>query len=136
MNSDLPTASLDTDPYAIAYPELREFWEAATRSRLLLRSCRSCDRVHWYPRMLCPLCGSDATEWRDASGRGELYAFSEVVRTETPYVLAYVRLAEGPVILTNMVDCDAANLRIGQSVVALFRQAPEGRYVPYFTRAD
>ena len=128
--------SLDDDAYALAYPELRAFWEAARDARLLLRHCRGCDRSHWYPRLLCPLCGSDATDWRDASGQGALYAFSEVLRTDVPYVLAYVRLDEGPVLMTNLVDCDAAALRIGQRVRALWRQLPSGRHAPFFTPAD
>lgn len=128
--------SFEDDAYATAYPELRVFWEAAAQGQLLVRTCKECERAHWYPRMLCPFCGSGATEWRAASGRGRLYAFSEVLRTEVPYVLAYVRLAEGPVMMTNIVHCDPGQLRIDQPVRVLFQPAPEGRSVPMFTPGD
>lgn len=128
--------SFENDSYAAAYPELRAFWEAAAQEQLLVRVCDECERAHWYPRMLCPFCGSGATVWHAASGRGRLYAFSEVLRTEVPYVLAYVRLAEGPVMMTNIVHCDPGELRIDQPVRVVFQPAPEGRNVPMFTPDD
>jgi uncharacterized OB-fold protein len=136
MNPSIdPAAGFETDPYAAAYPETRPFWAAAAEGRLLLKGCRDCGRAHWYPRVVCPLCGSLNTEWRDASGEGTLYAFSEIQRAEPPCVLAYVRLAEGPTLLTHVVDADAASLRIGQPVRMRMQAAPEGRYVPVFAPA-
>ena len=126
-------AALANDPYVSANPELLVFWEAAARHELLVKTCKQCARVHWYPRMFCPFCSSEDTEWRAASGRGKIYAFSEVVRAEPPYVLAYVRLDEGPVLLTNLVDCDPESLKIDQAVKVLFRPAQEGRSFPVFT---
>ena len=35
-------------------------------------------------------------------------------RDHLPYVLAYVELDEGPRVLTNIVGCDPADVRIGQ----------------------
>lgn len=121
------------DEYAAAYPETRPFWEAAAQSRLLVKSCQHCQRAHWYPRVICPLCGSDETEWKEASGQGTLYAFSIVERTETPYVLAWVTLAEGPVMMTNIVDCDFKDLKIGQPVAVHFTQVKQGRFMPVFS---
>jgi len=126
-------AALANDPYVSANPELLVFWEAAARHELLVKTCKQCARAHWYPRMFCPFCSSEDTEWRAASGRGKIYAFSEVVRAEPPYVLAYVRLDEGPVLLTNLVDCDPESLKIDQEVKVLFRPAQEGRSFPVFT---
>ena len=129
-------AALAQDPYVGANPELHEFWQAAARNELLVKTCTQCSRAHWYPRMFCPFCASEDTEWRKASGQGKIYAFSEVVRAEPPYILAYVRLDEGPVLLTNMVDCDPAALHIDQDVKVLFRPAQEGRSFPVFTPCE
>ncbi len=127
------SSGFDHDPYTAAFPELREFWQATERHQLLVKTCKQCERAHWYPRMFCPFCSSPDTEWREASGEGRIYAFSEVLRTEVPYVLAYVRLAEGPVVMTNIVDCDPDQLKIDQPVRVLFRPAQEGRSFPVFT---
>jgi uncharacterized OB-fold protein len=125
----------ESDPYCEAFPELRAFWEATAREKLLVKTCKACERAHWYPRMFCPFCSSQDTEWREASGTGKIYAFSEVLRTEVPYVLAYVRLEEGPILMTNIVDADPAQLQIDQPVRVLFRPTQEGREFPVFTPA-
>ena len=123
------------DPYAAAYPESLPFWQAAAHGRLLLKTCKSCERPHWYPRVVCPFCRSTELEWREASGRGTIYTCSVMRRVEQPYVLAYVRLAEGTTLLTNIVDCDPDSVRIGQEVQVRFRPAPEGRSMPVFAPA-
>ena len=79
-----------------AAPEIRPFWEAARRGKLLLAHCTACDRPHWFPRVVCPLCSSCDIEWREASGRGTVYSVSVARRATPPYALAYVTLDEGP----------------------------------------
>lgn len=135
-DADRDTAlPFDRDPFAAAYPETREFWAAAAEGRLLLKTCEDCGRAHWYPRIVCPLCGSGRVGWRPASGRGTLHAFSAPARAEPPYVLAYVTLEEGPMLMTNVVDARPEDLRIGQAVSVRFRAAPEGRMLPFFAPA-
>ncbi|HEY0301972.1 MAG TPA: zinc ribbon domain-containing protein, partial [Rhizomicrobium sp.] len=43
-----------------------------------LHCCTACDRQIYYPRTLCPHCGSLALEWRAASGRGVVYSTTVV----------------------------------------------------------
>ncbi|MFT4100903.1 MAG: OB-fold domain-containing protein [Burkholderiaceae bacterium] len=130
--SSQPKAPFESDPFAAAYPETREFWQAGAEGRFLLKICDDCRRAHWYPRSLCPLCGSDRTSWIEASGRGKLYAFSAPAKAQPPYILAYVTLDEGPTIMTNIVDADAGSLRIGQPLTVRMRAAAEGRMLPFF----
>ncbi|CAN5223762.1 Zn-ribbon domain-containing OB-fold protein [soil metagenome] len=113
-------------------PETQPFWDAARSGRLALRYCRDCKRYHHYPRALCPFCISDAVEWRDASGRGEIHAFTIMRRASVPYAVAYVELAEGPLMLTNLVRCDFDALEIGAAVTAVF-DTFEGGALPVFT---
>jgi uncharacterized OB-fold protein len=42
------------------------------------------------------------------------------------YVLAFVELAEGPKMLTNLVDCDPAGIEIGQEVEAVYCATGQG----------
>ena len=128
-------APFDQDPFATAYPETREFWATAADGRFLLKVCTDCQRAHWYPRVVCPLCGSPRTEWREASGLGQLYAFSPARRAEPPYILAYVTLDEGPTLLTNVVDARPEDLQLGQRVKVKFQAAAEGRLLPFFAPA-
>ena len=126
------TTDIAGDPFVAAVPENAPFWEAAGRGALLLKHCKACDKPHWYPRVVCPLCGSDDVEWREASGRGQVYSFSVVRRMGEPYVLAFVTLEEGPTVMTNIVDTPFDALGIGQRVKVVFRQAAEGRSMPFF----
>lgn len=116
-------------------PEAQPFWEAAGRGEFLIKGCQQCSQVHFYPRAICPFCGSDRTEWRPASGRGTVYSYSVMRRAEAPYAIAYVTLEEGPTMVTNLVDCDLDGLRIGQAVRLVWKPTEGGPPVPMFTPA-
>lgn len=116
-------------------PETKRFWEAASQGTLLIKRCTACGQSHYYPRRLCPFCGSDATEWQPASGVGTIYSYSVMRRAEVPYAIAYVTLDEGVTMMTNLVDCDFDALRIGQRVRLVFTPTDGGPPVPTFTPA-
>lgn len=116
-------------------PETKRFWEAAAQGQLLLKKCGDCGEVHYYPRALCPFCGSDRTDWQPASGRGTVYSWSVMRRAETPYAIAYVTLDEGVTMMTNIVDCDLDGIRIGQPVRVVFKPTAGGPPLPAFTPA-
>ena len=99
-------------------------------------TCGACGKAHWYPRAICPFCGSDKVEWRAASGRGTIYTFSVMRRAKEPYAIAYVTLAEGPAMLTNIVECDFDALRVGQTVSVVFRRRRTGRRCRCSSRFD
>ena len=113
-------------------PETKPFWDAATEGRLLIKKCVTCGQVHFYPRAICPFCGSDKTEWVTASGRGTVYSYSVMRRVPIPYALAYVTLAEGVSMMTNIVDGDLDAIRIGQRVTVAFKPSEGGPPVPMF----
>jgi uncharacterized OB-fold protein len=125
------------EPRKIAAPlpdaETRPFWAAAAEGRLLLKRCRACGAAHYYPRAICPFCFSADTDWVEASGRGVIYTFSIVRRGPSRYAIAYVTLAEGVTMMTNIVDCDLAALGVGQKVRLVFRPSDGGPPVPMFT---
>ncbi len=113
--------------------ETRPYWEAAAEGRLLVKRCADCQRLHHYPRTLCPFCLSERTEWQPVSGRAAIYTYSVMRRAPVPYAIAYVRLDEGVAMMTNLVDCDFDALRIGQAVRVVFVDSDGGPPVPMFT---
>ena len=116
-------------------PETKRFWDAAARGTLMLKRCDACGEPHYYPRALCPFCGSDRTSWFEASGRGSVYSYSVFRRTPVPYAIAYVTLEEGPTMLTNIVGTDLDTIRIGQRVRVRFTPTDGGPPVPTFAPA-
>ncbi len=123
-------------PSVSANPETQPFWDAAREGKFIVRACTACGRTHWYPRAICPHCHSDKTEWRPASGKGEVYSYSIMRHAPEPYVIAYVRLDEGATMMTNIVDCDFDKVRIGTKVKLVFKPTEnDGPPVPMFTPA-
>jgi uncharacterized OB-fold protein len=118
-----------------ANPETQPFWDATARGQLLLKRCKACGELHYYPRAICPFCFSDKTEWEAVSGRGKIYSYSVMRRAPEPYAIAYVTLAEGVTMLTNIVDCDLDQIRIGQDVRLVFKPTDGGPPVAMFAPA-
>ncbi len=131
--SDLPAAAPTPNP------ETRRFWDATAEGRIELPRCDRCGLVVWYPRAICPECHGTELTWQAMSGRGTVYTFTIVRsgvgrrwREHLPYVVAYVRLDEGPTILTNVVDCDPDDVEIDQAVIAVFDDTGEGSAIVRF----
>jgi uncharacterized protein len=115
--------------------ETQAFWDACAQGKLMIGKCNACGKPHYYPRALCPFCFSDQTELQPASGNGVIYTYSVMRRAPIPYAIGYVTLAEGPTIMTNIVDCDLDRIRIGQPVRLVFKPSDGGPPVPMFTPA-
>ena len=128
-------ANTSADVYAAAFPETRPFWEASARGVFLLPRCTACGQVHWHPRAHCPFCFSADIAWVPASGRGTVYSFSIIRGARDPYLFAYVRIEEGPILMTNIVDTDLDTIKIGQKVKVVFKKSENGTSVPMFAPA-
>ncbi len=91
-------------------PETRHFWEGCKAGELRLQRCTECQKSYFPPRPFCPGCGSRAVEVYPASGRATLYSYVINHRPRPdmgtePHSIAVVALAEGPRMMTNIVDC-------------------------------
>lgn len=113
----IPTPPIDVESEA--------FYQAAKQGRFLIRRCLACGRAHWHPRSLCPHCFGP-TEWSEALGDGEIYSYSVMRRAEPPYAIAYVKLAEGPTMLTNIVATPFDAIAIGSPVKLVFTPTEDG----------
>ena len=117
-------------------PENERYFTAAKEGVLLVGKCNDCSEYHFYPRLICPHCNSDKTEWVPAKGTGVIYTYSTMRRgTPVPYTIAYVTLDEGVSIMSNIVDCDPDSLKIGDKVELVFKTAEDGTAIPMFTLA-
>ncbi len=124
------TGRVLADPQISA--ENEAWFSAAASGELLIKHCDGCDRAFHYPRDRCPLCHSAQTRWIPASGRGEVYSFTVLRRAPQPYCVASVALAEGPRMLTNIVDCDFDDLHCGMTVEVAFIKTQGGITMPVF----
>lgn len=115
-----------------SFPEVADYLTYAGQGQLMLKKCLDCGDFHFYPRPVCPHCFSGNTQWSRAAGEGVIYSFSVMRRSAVPYVIAYVQLAEGVSMMTNVVDCDPDALRIGQKVRLTFRESEGHGTIPVF----
>lgn len=123
-------------------PGTRPFWDAAKDHRLMIPKCRNCGEYHFYPRELCPHCHSDELDWTDVSGRGEIYSFTIARRPagpafadDVPYIIAMIKLDEGPRMLTNLKVDDVETVNIGDAVQVHFEDVTDDITLPKFVAA-
>ena len=115
------------------------FWEAAERGEFKLPKCEACQRFHFYPRSLCPHCGSARLSWCDAEPEGTILAATTVHRApapdfaaDVPYSLAVVVLTDGPS-LFGRLQTDRA---IGETVRIGFAKRPDALPLVVFRLPD
>jgi uncharacterized OB-fold protein len=125
-----PRVDVDNEPY----------FEAASARRFVIQRCRACGKWTFFPRNACPECLSDELEWTEPSGRGELLSYSIVQRPhhpsfydEVPILFAAVRLAEGPVMLSEIRGAEADGLEIGMPLHVDFAEIDEGLTLPVWS---
>ncbi len=93
--------------------------------------CESCQTVAFPPRDLCPECRSLSVQPRQLSGRGEVYSYSTVFAGPNgfaefaPYVVALVKLDEGPLVAAQLTDLNEGEVSIGMPVEMVTRRLRE-----------
>jgi hypothetical protein len=123
-------------------PETKHFWDGARAGELRLQRCRACDHAYFPPRPFCPRCASADTEVFRASGRATLHSYVIHHRPmpgfEPPYAIAVVALAEGPRMMTNLVDVPQTPeaLELDMPLEVTFRKLDEEISLPVFRPAQ
>lgn len=118
------------------------FWDACRDGRFLVHRCNVCGKSYW-PASRCVVHGAQDMRWVPASGRGELYsytvlhhAYTPAMKDKVPYVVAVVKLEEGPFFHGNLVDCPLDDVRIGMPLQATMVPHESGLVVPMFRRRE
>ncbi len=105
----------------------RPFWEALREHRLELQRCDACGTFRFIPKEICPSCHGRTWTWTPVSGQGTVYTYTVVHRApmpayqaDVPYVIAHVELAEGPRVMSNLIDVAPDEVEIGMPVHVVF----------------
>ena len=116
----------------------RPFWDAARENRLVVQSCSDCGDTRFPPSPTCPNCLSPEQTWKPVSGRGVLESWVDFYRAywdgykdSLPYRVCLVRLAEGPLLISNLVG-DTDNARHGAAVQVVFDKVTDDVTLPKF----
>lgn len=122
-------------------PEQEPYWAAALEGRLVVQRCTECSHAQLYGRANCVRCRGPV-RWEDATGFGSVYAFTVVrqhhsrsFRHLLPLVVALVELAEGPRLMTNLVDVEPADVHVGMRVEVCFERVSDDSALALFAPA-
>jgi uncharacterized OB-fold protein len=89
--------------------------------------CMDCGAAIFYPRVLCPVCGSASLEWRTSGGQGVVYATTAVYRRDgEPYNVALVELEEGFRMMSRVEGVAAEEVEVGMGVSFRVREEADG----------
>lgn len=122
-------------------PVTAPFWDSVNRGQLEIQRCDDCRSFIFYPRAMCPSCGSRKLTWTPVSGRGRIYSLtivhrptSNAFKADAPYVVALVELDEGCRLMSNIVgvEPDPARVRIGMAVEVVYDRVTDGTTLPKF----
>jgi uncharacterized OB-fold protein len=92
----------------------------------------------FYPRVICPLTGSDNLQWRISKGMGTVHATTVVYPQQgDPYNVALIDLDEGFRMMSRVEDIEPLEVRIGMRVRFRVHHAEgDDTPCPVFTPAD
>jgi uncharacterized OB-fold protein len=103
--------------------------------KLGYQRCADCSAAVFYPRVLCPVCGSGALEWRESAGRGTVYATTAIYsRDRDPRNVVLVDLDEGFRTMSRIEGVPAEEVEVGARVRFEVRRGEEDEPVAVFVR--
>ena len=117
-----------------------EWYRWLTGHELRFQRCNDCARWRHVPRELCPGCGGSDWSWQPSEGRGTVYSWTTTRRplhpafADTPFSQVVVELAEGPRVLSTVLDVASADLQIGMPVSVVFDDVTPEVTLPRFVR--
>ncbi len=102
------------------------------RYRLVGNKCETCGTYYFPPRTICPKCRRKGklVEYQ-FKGKGTIESYTVVhtppdgMEDQAPYVLAIVKLEEGPMLTSQIVNVDPKDVKIGMPVRLVFRKISE-----------
>ncbi len=101
-------------------PEI-SYHEFLAKGEFRLQRCNGCGRHVFYPRALCPHCGSSNLEWIKPTGQGTVYSTTVMRRKPDAggdYNVCLVDLAEGPRLMSRIEGIAPKDVKIGMPVKA------------------
>lgn len=125
----VPRPTVETEPY----------WQGCRNHELLIQQCLNCHNIQFYPRIMCTQCTSREVGWIKATGQGEVLSYtivhraiSKAYQSEAPYVVALIKLEEGPTMMSNIIGCDLNAIEIGMKVQVVFEDWSASMTIPQF----
>ena len=116
------------------------FWQAAKEHKLTACQCADCGVFRMPPRPFCPECQSKNINWPELPGTATVYSYVVCHRSPYPdlehftYAPVVVDLdgAPGARLVSNLVDIDPDDIKIGMKVKVDWNPIKDGWVLPIF----
>ena len=98
------------------------FWDAIKEHKFFLQYDPDAKKYQFYPRALSVHSGKQNLEWREASGQGTVYSYTEThipargFEGLEPYLIVTVELDEGVRLMSLLYNCSVDQVKIGMPV--------------------
>lgn len=126
-------------PVPQSTPGRARFWASGADGILRIARCQNCSRWMHPQVVLCPECRGRDIVFEPVSGRATVVGVTVnhqqwLPHFPPPYVIAVVALEEDSRIrlTTNIVNCEPAEVSVGDGVRVLFEQSADEVWLPLF----
>ena len=116
----------------------KAYWDATREKRLIVQYDKRSGKYQFFPRPTSIYDGRRELEWREVSGKGELFSYTIAHRARPPFqghepfAIGLVTLDEGVNVMANIVHCTRDQLKIGLRVRPLWAPLANGTHLLMF----
>ena len=115
------------------------YWDGARRKKLVIQRCKATGKYQHFPRPVSIFTGRRRDiEWCEVSGKGEVFSYTLMhrgtpqFRGAEPYAVVSVTLDVGVNFIANIVNCTAAELKVGMKVKPYWHPLDDGTHLLMF----
>jgi uncharacterized OB-fold protein len=116
----------------------KAYWDATREKRLLVQFDRRSGKYQFFPRATSIYNGHRDLEWREVSGKGQIFSYTIADRARPPFqghepfAIGLVTLDEGVNVMANIVHCTRKDLKIGLRVKPFWTPLANGTHLLMF----
>jgi uncharacterized OB-fold protein len=116
----------------------KAYWEATREKRLLVQFDRRSGKYQFFPRATSIYDGRRDLEWREVSGKGQIFSYTIAERARPPFqghepfAIGLVTLDECVNVMANIVHCTRDRLQIGLRVKPFWAPLANGTHLLMF----
>jgi uncharacterized OB-fold protein len=123
----------------VAHGAEKSYQEFLSAGSFRIQQCEQCKGYIFYPRVLCPDCGSSRLSWQISSGLGTVYSTTVTRRRKEAggdFNVCLVDLDEGPRLMSRVEGVLPENVCIGMRVKARISVTQDAGFVIVFDPAE
>jgi uncharacterized OB-fold protein len=116
----------------------KAYWDATRAKKLLIQYDRRSGKYQFFPRATSIYNGRRELEWREVSGKGQVFSYTIAHRARPPFqghepfAIGLVTLDEGVNVMGNIVHCTREQLKIGMRVKPFWAPLGNGTHLLMF----